>query len=85
MRSIYMQISTEEALKQLDDVIGQFNKKVGSPAATTGHIVTRMRSVIRRLSPPGSPYVAEARTDNEYELRGVVLALRLRLGLHENV
>jgi hypothetical protein len=73
-----MEVSTQSALEQLDAILLQFEQrdKHNSPATAKGLVTTRMRSVIQRLAPRGTPYVAQSATTNEYELAGVVQALR---------
>lgn len=72
-----MDLTTEMALRQLDDVIAEFeSRKGGSNAEQTGLLIARMRAAITRLAPPRSVYLTEAKTDNYFSILGVVKALR---------
>jgi hypothetical protein len=72
-----MELTTQVALEQLDSVIDQFERTRGDlQAATTAQNVTRMRAAIQRLAPPGSAYFERMRSTNEFEVFGVVKALR---------
>jgi hypothetical protein len=72
-----MELTTQVALEQLDNVIEQFERTRGElKAATTAQNVTRMRAAIQRLAPPGSAYLERVRSTNEFEVLGVVKALR---------
>jgi hypothetical protein len=72
-----MELATQIALEQLDSVNDQFERTRGEhKAATTAQNVTRMRAAIQRLAPPDSAYLERMRSTNEFEVLGVVKALR---------